>query len=205
VGGIFGGIFGGSQRRKQADQFAQQQQGEIAKVVAAYKGFQIDYGSAFSQLESMRSSGKDQLGKLKGEGQKVFSRQLSPAIDAAEKELASFQKERDRRSGLVFGPPQFAAGGFVEGSRIAGWRMGNGTVAAVLHEGESVITREGTQRNRGAIAAMNAGDSLGGDVIHVSINALDGPSFDKYLRNRGGLEAIGKAVRQARREGKKTL
>lgn len=202
LGGLFGGLFGGSRRRKQAEAFAREQMLQVQKVVDAFKAFQIDFPGAVGQLDQMRQQAFEQLDKLKGEGRKVFSRSLAPQIDAARKQIEDIQRERERRLGLVFGPPQFALGGAVEGLGIVGWRMSDGRVAAILHEGEHVVKRGPAQRYRAELEAMNRGEPpRGGDTFNVNITALDAQSFSTWLR-RGGDGVLLDAFRRARREGR---
>jgi hypothetical protein len=202
-GGLFGGILGGSKRRKQADAFSQQQLAEVTKLEDAYNNFQVDSQSALDQLEAMRSASWAELQQLKGEGKDVFQKKVSPGIDKAEEYIRGIQGERDRRAALFFGPPQFATGGYIGGSRIAGWRMGDGAVAMIGHEGEMMMNREATRRNRSLLEDLNSGGSgrtSAGGSVSLHLSTLDGPSTAYWLKN-GGAKQIYSALRRGSVEG----
>ena len=201
LGGIFGGLFGGSARRKAADTFVQQQETAVDQIEAQFKSYQVDYPTALTDLEQIRSNAEEQLRKLKDEGKKAYSRTLSPYIDKIEAELKGYEDERERRETLAVAPPQFAEGGYVSG-RLAGWRS-DGGIQAIVHPGEYVVNPAATARNRAALENMNAGGanvSAGGDV-HIHLHTIDGASTMTWLKNGGG-DTIAKYARGRRLEGR---
>lgn len=175
LGGLFGGLFGGGKRKKAANNFFDQQIAPaIKKIEDDYKGFSIDFSTANQELEDLRKQAEDSLKKLKGEGKDVFRKKVSPAIDQAEKEIGQFQTERDRRAGLVFGPPQFHEGGFVAAAMQPFMRPGE--IMALLKHGEFVVNPQATAKHRPQLERANAGMGLGtvlnGD-IYISPATLD--------------------------------
>jgi hypothetical protein len=192
LGGIFGGILGGSKRKKQANALADNTLlPEIAQIGAGFDGFQIDSASAIQQLEQLRSDSQKQLSALKGQGNDVFNLKVAPNIDIAEQHIRDTQAERDRRSAVAFGPPQFDTGG------IFSMRGGNAGLA-VLHDGEAVINPTATKKNLNTIAAMNAGGKVGGVTIHgglnVTANKLDRAYIMSSEFQKDLLDALGRAT-----------
>ena len=200
--GLLGGIFGGSKRRKQAEEFAQQQIAELQKVVAGFKAHEIDYAGAISQIDQMQASSLEQLGALKSDGMKVYNRTIVPKITQARAEIEGWEKERERRLGLLYGPPMFQGGGTVIPSSM--WAAPGGGTWAVVHPGEEVIAPGAAQRNRSLLKDINAGRApvVQGSSDTYNIYALDSKSFEEYLKNRGGFKALGRVYRQARGEGR---
>ncbi|MBZ5531549.1 MAG: hypothetical protein LAO20_08955, partial [Acidobacteriia bacterium] len=193
VAGLLGGIFGAGKRRKQANAFADSMLPQITAIENDYKNFGVDSASAITQLEALRTQSEQQLKALKGEGSSVLNNKIGPAIDAAEKDIKGFQADRDHRSSLTFGAPEFASGGFTG--------YGRGGFAAVLHPEEFVVNPAATRRNRGALEAMNAGGSGDGGVHHHwHINATDAKSFEGWAR-AGGAQMISDALRRHGKEG----
>jgi hypothetical protein len=205
LGGIFGGLFGGGKRKKQANKYIDQTVvPEIEKIVASYKGFQIDYGTAIGQLVDLQAQAEEALKKLKGEGKSAFRNRVLPAIEQAKGDLLGIENERQRRSSLYFGPPQFHSGGYVSayGNRQSGIPTQPGEIVAKLRDGEYVVNPEATRKNRGTLEAMNAGMTVGGATHHHhwNISAVDAKSFSQMLRDGGGKE-IFKFAEMAAMEG----
>jgi hypothetical protein len=74
---------------------------------------------------------------------------------------------------------------------------------AVLHHGEAVITSQGTKKNLNAIAAMNAGKTVGGGItIHGGLNITTNKLDRAYVRSRGFEDDITNALTRARAEGR---
>jgi hypothetical protein len=165
VGGIFGGIFGGRKKRHEAQKIVDQLFPQMQAIQDAYDGFQLDYASALGQLEQLKQQAFPQLEKLGSEGRK-YERAMFPYFDQARGHIEFIEKERQRRAGLVFGPPQFATGGVYHAP------PGRSSGMAVLHEGEKVLTR--TQATE---------DQQGGNEFHFHINTLDPKTMSSWLRN----------------------
>ena len=151
----------------------------------------------------MRTNAQQELGKLKSEGNKVFNRTLAPKIDSALSEIEGLNKERERRMGLVFGPPEFQAGGYTGNVPwMGGWGLPRGA-AGVVHPREFVSTEQATARFRPQLEDMNRGIApSGGGGDNVTINAVDAASFVDLL-NRHGWEAIKRMGRRDAQEGRR--
>lgn len=206
LGGLFGGLFGGRKRRKQANKYVDQTVvPEIEKIIAAYKGFQIDYGTAVANLIDLQAQSEESLKKLKGEGKDTFRKRVLPAIDQAKASLLGIENERQRRASLYFGPPQFHEGGFVStsGNRQYGIPVKPGEVVAKLRDGEFVVNPRATRENRSALEAINNGGSVGGGSVHHhwDIKAVDAKSFADMLRRGGGKEIAAFGERAAMEGG----
>jgi hypothetical protein len=203
LGGIFGGMFGGSARRKAADTFVQQQETAADQIEAQFKSYQVDYPTALTDLEQIRTNAEEQLRKLKDEGKKAYSRTLSPYIDKIEGELKGYEDERERRETLAFAPPQFASGGYVSG-RLAGWRS-DGGIQAIVHPGEYVVNPAATARNRAALENMNSGGGSSVGDLHVHGPLIQANRLDEAWLRNGGAVQITQAIRRARLEGKSAI
>jgi hypothetical protein len=189
VGGIVGGILGGAKRKRQANALTDNTiLPDITQIITGFDGFQVDSSSAIQQLEQLRSDAQKQLSVLKSQGKDVFNTRVGPAIDSAEKHIRDTQAERDRRSSIAFGPPQFDTGGMFSVMR------GNAGLA-ILHDGEFVVNPTDTKKNRAALERMNRGGS-GASVVHNhywNVNAIDAKSFDDWAK-RGGAKAMAGAL-----------
>jgi hypothetical protein len=181
VGGIFGGIFGGSKKRHEAQKIVDQIFPQMQAIQDAYKGFQLDYVSALAGLEQLKQQSFPQLEKLGGEGRK-YERAMIPWFDKTRTLIDTIEAERQRRSGLQFGPPQFAVGtSFVQRTGLA-----------VVHKGEKISTADETRRqDRG---------SSSGDGVHIHLHTLDTKTMSTWLRN-GGAQMIVGAMGRLKAEG----
>lgn len=212
--GIFGGLFGGGKRKKQANNFfTQTLEPQIKQIEDQYKGFQLDFAGANSQLEQLRTQAQTELNKLKGEGKSVFKNKVGPAIDQAEKEIAALETERQRRSSLNFSPPEFHDGGDVNVISHRNWALGPGELLAVLREGEKVMNPRASAKYENVLDAMNAGrisatvmpfssDGSGDTHFHGDIHIHAQTVDSTWLTRGGGLQAIRDGIRQMAREGK---
>jgi hypothetical protein len=142
----------------------------------------VDQSSAIQQLEQLRTDSQKQLSALQSQGKDVFSQKVGPAIDSAEKHIRDTQSERDRRSAIDFGPPQFETGGKFRAMR------GNAGLA-VLHDGEIVMNAPASRKNEPALNAMNAGKTFGtGHTININLGFLDHKGAQAWLKNGGAKE-----------------
>jgi hypothetical protein len=202
LGGLFGGFFGDGKRKKQANALFDSQIGPaIQKIEDDFKGFSIDFPTAISNLEDLRTQSQTQLGTLKGQGNDVFNKKVSPAIDAAEAVVNQYETERLRRQGLVFGPPQFHDGGYVNAGAATFTRT-PGELLAVLKHGEFVMNPRATSRiGVDNLHAANSGGSIGGVTlgdIHFHVGTLD----RAYMASPTGFKKdLKQVVTQMRREG----
>ena len=212
VGAVVGLLFGiGGSTRKARLQIEAQVKQQAQQIEDNYDTFQTDYSSAHDQLEQLRQQGVDALRKA---GVKDINRSRVGHVDQwvnkAEKEIDATQADRTARGALVFGPPQFHRGGFVDGGLAtlipAAFRAGassfhsGGEVPAVLEAGEFVFQKPAVQRiGRGNLERMNSSGSVG-DTYNIQIHAIDAKSFDEFLR-QGGARKIVSALRRGRIEG----
>ncbi len=202
LGGIFGGIFGGGKRKKQANSLVDSTiLPDIKKIVDSYENFQLDFAGANKQLDDLDTQAKAELSKLKGEGKSVFDKRVQPAIDDAKKEIKHFEDERQRRSSLVFGPPQFHDGGLFS-SALSTFITRPGEGLAVLKEGEFVVEPQATSRNLATLEAINSGRTVGGDM-HFHAPLINAQRIDESWLRNGGIYQIADAIRRARYEGVK--
>lgn len=196
-GGLFGGIFGGGKRKKAANKLVDNEVlPQITKLLDQYKGFQLDYASALEGLTQLQSDAETQLKKLKGEGKSVFKKRVIPAIADARKTIEGIEIERQRRAGLVFGPPQFHGGGFIGFSS----NLRAGEVIIKAKKGEFVVNDRATAKNRPTLEAINAGESVGGITINGPLVQTNQRVDAEWLRN-GGAQQIYRAIRHALKEG----
>ncbi|MBZ5567360.1 MAG: hypothetical protein LAN64_05855 [Acidobacteriia bacterium] len=136
----------------------------------------------------MRTNAQQELGKLKGEGNKVFNRTLAPKIDSALSEIEGLNKERERRMGLVFGPPEFQAGGYTGNVPwMGGWGLPRGA-AGVVHPREFVSTEQATARFRTQPASLICSIATAGRRSREWGGAMRRRGADKWDRVRGNCE-----------------
>ncbi len=101
------------------------------------------------------------------------------------------QAEEQRRSSATLRSalPQFELGGFVSG-QLAGFRLSNGDVMSALQRGASASTTSASRPAPRTVPDIH---------VHLPIQALDGDSVDRWLRN-GGDRKIKAALLRAWRE-----
>lgn len=213
IGAIVGLLFGiGGSTRKARLQIEAQVKDQAQKIEDAYDQFQVDAPSAKQELEDLRNQGVDALRKA---GVKDISRSrvghVDHWVDKAEQEIAATQAERDRRSAIAFGPPQFHTGGYVHPSLASAIPLGfrssamrfhsGGEVPAVLLTGEGVVNRDG-MRNIGTsgLNQINSGGRLGGNV-NITIQAVDAKSFEEMIRQPEHRKAFLRNFVAMQREG----
>ncbi|GEM_PF-1318125 len=201
LAGLFGGIFGhGPSKHDQADKWIQANViPAINAEVANYQGFQTDYGTAINDLEKLKTDSYNQMLSQFGHDATVdeWNKYVVPAVQQAETTIGGYNTERNRRSSINFGLPQFASGGQ--------FRIGaGGQGLAVLDDGEVVMGRAAT-RMYGAsnLLAMNAAansgapvrSASGGGQVTVVVQAWDASSVRDWLRS-GGAQEIGEGIRK---------
>jgi hypothetical protein len=182
--GLIAGLFGGAARRRKREALEREVVEQAKKIEDAYKVFQLDYGSANSQLEQLRS---DELTKLAQIGSKDKSTQdarVNRHIDQTEKEIQAFEAERARRTQLIstLPLPEFAAGGFTSAA---------GPMLALLHPREAVLNPTGRAAlGDSAITALNRGAAPGSTVapnitVNISVVAPQGMDMRKLSQEIG--------------------
>lgn len=165
IAGLLGGIFSRGKKKRQAARIAEEGFAEMRRIVEQFKAFQIDFESAFAQInavwEQMQAAWR-QLGKS------IFKRSLrgeQPEFNQIVAELKQIQQAREARTNLIAALPipEFLGGGFVraEASRRGG--TGDARLLAFLHQGEAVLNRRAVQ-------------SLGPSFIELANRA---PSFQQ--------------------------
>jgi hypothetical protein len=217
IGALFGNIFGRGAQRHKRDDIERQAFAQIKQVEDEFNLFTLDYNSAYSQLEQIRTQVSQAMHGL------GMRDRMDPWIDAAEKRISATEKDRQTRSQMDFSPAEFESGGFVSpslagagsfaqssgaGSFFSAASIGRipslgsgGAVPAIVHAGEYVFNRNAVQRiGRGNLDSMNAGGSGGGHTFITNISAMDTKSFAQWLRD-GGAEEIAKANYRLMAEG----
>jgi hypothetical protein len=111
-------------------------------------------------------------------------------INQAEAKLQNTDVERQRRAAIVFGPQQFAAGGFVHPSLARGVPPGfsgmpfasGGAVPAILHVGEFVLQPSAVNLTGVPnLQRMNAGGGAGMEVHLHFPSVYDADGFEAAL------------------------
>jgi gas vesicle protein len=182
----------------------------IKTITDSYDVFQTDYNTGVSELEALRTNALAALKKIGGKQVSGNSAATNQRVDAAEQHLKDTEAERQRRSQIDFGAPQFHEGGFVHsglsGFAPSSFRAGaltfhsGGDVPAVLQSGEFVFQRSAVNRlGLSNLQRMNSGAG-GGDTVHLSVNTIDAKSFEKFL-DGGGMKSIFKSWQRASRSG----
>ncbi len=211
IAGFFSGLFGGKKKKKQANQMADNTLlPALHKIEDDYKGFQIDYGQAMSEIEQFRQDSYNQIGQYGSQGKSVWTKRVLPEIDKVKHEIDDFQKERDRRSSINFGLPQFHQGGYVS---VLGERGVMGSeMPAMLKDKEFVVNPTSTARYRPLLEAINedrggatfttlkpkpAGAAAGSVMpIAIHLHTMDAKNLNSWL-NDGGAETIATSIQRA--------
>jgi hypothetical protein len=169
---------------------AELRQRGVEETVAAEEARRNALATSASQVggllgditSSMRESGKDQTAAYKI----LFAAQKAAAIPSiiAATETGSAQA---LALGPIAGPIAagaikalgYASLGIVAGQAIAGFANGgpvrgpgtgrSDSIPAMLSNGEYVINAAATQRNRGALDAINSGGTVGGTMVNVTV------------------------------------
>jgi hypothetical protein len=199
--GLFSGIFGGGpSKHSQADKYINANiLPAIQQELTNFEGFSTDYATAINDLDQLKSQSYTQMKQQFGTDatNDEWSKYVVPAVQQAEDRINADQAERNRRGTLVFGAPQFAEGGLFTSSAAAG--------LAILHDGETVMTRAATQMYGPLLNSLNASArsgtlARGGGDIHIHIHTTDAKSFDGYLRS-GGAKIVASNLRRLAMEG----
>jgi hypothetical protein len=197
--GLFSGIFGRKpSKHSQADKWLQANVLPlIGQELTGYEGFGVDYATAINDLERLKSQSYDQMRSQFGKDatNDEWGRYIVPAIKSAEDRINADQAERNRRSTLQFGAPQFAAGGQ--------FRVAGGSGLALLHDEEVVMSKRAVRTfGAGNLLAMNAAAQSGGGGAIGGISVyLRAESVDERWLNNGGAVTIARAIRKAQMEG----
>ena len=208
LGGIFGGIFGGKKRKSAAEGILHQQtEPQLQKIIDEYKHYQEDFPTASSNIDDLEKQTQDAMNQYGAQGRDVFRDEAAKEFVDARKQIGDLETERNRRSALTFGPPQFHTGGYT-GDYQGPWRgmpgLAPNEMLTVLERGEFVNNAQSTRRNRPILEAINRGESIngGGEIhIHIAPQLLDVSGFDDYLR-RGGIDSIMNATQRYKRENR---
>jgi hypothetical protein len=202
LGGLFGGVLGGSKRKKQAASFVKTEEDEVSKLLKSYESFQTDYATTMDQLNQIAAGSQQQLGQLKGEGRDAWQHDLSPFIDHIRAQIDRDENERKRRMGLVFGPAEFASGGYT--GDMPSWMP-----AGIVHGREGVLNAPAmASLGKDRLKRLNSGESVENIArssssvsVHLNVSAIDAKSFSDALRNGGLAKAIKSEMVRMSREG----
>lgn len=201
LAGLFGGLFGGGpSKHSLADKYIQANVvPAINAEVASFMGFGVDYATALSDLEKLKTDSHTQMTQQFGKdaSNDEWNKFVIPAISDAEKAIGGYQSDRNQRSSINFGLPQFATGGMF---------VGAGPGLAILHPGEKVMTSRATSAFGADLDAMESSARSGGRAstvggsspTNIYINAIDVASFRQFLNSGSGEAAqeIGEAVKK---------
>jgi hypothetical protein len=193
IAGLVGGLFGKSKQRREAERiWCGTFLPAIVEVTNQYKAFQLDYAAALDQLSQIQQQAAQAFAPLGSAGADRMQ-DVGRGIAQSRGEIEALEKIRQQRAGMQFGPPQFAAGGYVGGA-AAGGRLANGGMLAVVHPGEYVVNPQATAQNRGTLEAINrGGTAVQAGEKHVHFHFVDGDTFQVWLRN-GGVRKIQRAL-----------
>lgn len=180
IAGLFAGIFGGNKKKHQAQDLDNQKFfPALTALEQGYENYQVSYADEQKQMQDLENQAQQALGQYGSQGKGVYNNEFLPQAQAVQRQIDTWEKERERRSKITFAPPEFHDGG---------------EVPAILLSGETVMNRRATARHRSTLAAMNAGASGGSGEVHIHLHALDGADLYDYLTRRGGMKQLRRAL-----------
>ncbi|MBI1353281.1 MAG: hypothetical protein GC160_02965 [Acidobacteria bacterium] len=196
VSALLGALSRGGKKR-QAAGVANEGFAVIDDTVDAFKHREVRYDQAVTQMDRQWQSMVEAWNRIGGSVGRNSIRTQEPYYEQRLDEVDRIQEERLRRLDAIEQSPvpAFALGGLVPGA---------GAVPAIVHGGEYVVRREAVQQiGPAALDSLNRGGGMGGDVtINININGGDAAGLARYVRS-GELEnAVGRAVRNLRRDGR---
>ena len=215
IGAAIGGLVGVFRRGGQKKKASGLQQGfEFAAndLFDQFKQFKIDYDSALAGMQELIAQGQQTLtsaglGRWGRQGAEGLTRTIQDEIRV----LEALQKQREARATLMAGMtiPEFAAGGPI------GYRLANGGILALVHQGEFVMRREAVDTlGQNFLTALNRAPrfALGGPVspssplsagqqggIHIHGDLILYPAKD--MSDREAMQMVIRGFKRAVRDG----
>ncbi len=200
IGGLIG-LLGNRKKVRQRHDVHMQMFRDLQSIEDQYKFFGVDYGSARGQLDQIREQYAEQIGKLGGKDRGQW---VDRHVDFTIAKMNEIETERMRRAQIMFSPPAFRWGGFVD-PRAGGSRgqlphfANGGEVPAILHAGEFVMRPEAVrQQGRAKLERMNEGREGGGITINGPL--IQARTIDQNWLRNGGADQIIQVVNMRLRE-----